>query len=201
MRKPWTPVGVCHTDWKWAQRLRGRSSAASVVRDTLIGRRVHYVALEGLDIGDPVDDAPSDLHVRRALAGPPPALKGAVRNGPAVRQFFLVQASWFHCHLLFSNSQRLQEDEGVKEKERQVSVLRRPAQRRRGRKKPSKLPARMRESNRIGRYSRRDVTAGRDLTLPTERSFCVSLSLRIARRPQKLRRPHTFLRFTIESIA
>lgn len=110
--------------------------------------------------------------------GLPPPLQGAVRNGPAFRQFFLVQAGWFHRHLLLRNSRRLQEDEGVKEKERQVSVLRRSAQRSRGRAEPSTRPARAREGNRIGRYSQRNVAGGLDLNLPAERSFCVSLSLR-----------------------
>ncbi len=98
-------------------------------------------------------DAPSDLHVHRSFAGPPPPLQGAVRNGPAFRQFFVIQAGWFHHHLLLHNSQRLQRDEGVKEKDRQVSVLRRSAQRSRCRAEPSMRPARGGESNRIGRYS------------------------------------------------
>jgi TRAP-type C4-dicarboxylate transport system permease small subunit len=45
----------------------------------------------------------------------------------------------------------------VKEKEWQVSVLRRSAQRSRGCAEPSTRPARARESNRIGRYSQINV--------------------------------------------
>ena len=157
----------------------GKVRPTSVDRDVLIRRGVHCIAYEGLDIGDTVDDAPSNLHVCGTLTGPPLPLQGAMRNGPAFRQFFLVQADWFHHCLLARNSQRLQEDEGVKEKDRQVSVVRCPAQRCRDRGNPSKRPARMRESNRIGRYSRRNVACGPDLNLPTERSFCVSLSVRL----------------------
>lgn len=43
--------------------------AMSESRDVLIGRGIHHVAFEGFDIGDTVDDAPSNFHVCKTFAG------------------------------------------------------------------------------------------------------------------------------------
>jgi hypothetical protein len=50
---------------------------------------------EGLEIGEPVGNAPSDLYLCGVFAGPPPAFQDVVQYGRAVCKSFPVQTGWF----------------------------------------------------------------------------------------------------------
>ena len=89
--------------------------------DPLVGRGLNDLLFERLDVADAVNDASAELHVCRAFASPPPPLQGAVRDGPAVGEFFLGYTVPSHIVLHLSNSTWLRLNEGVKENARQVS--------------------------------------------------------------------------------
>ena len=95
--------------------------------DPLVSRGVNDLLFERLDIADAVHDASAELHVCRAFTSPPPPLQGAMRDSPAVGEFFLSHAIPFHVFLHSSNSVWLRPNEGVKENARQVSWLRNSA--------------------------------------------------------------------------
>ena len=100
---------------------------ASERDDPLISSGLNDLLLERLDVADAVDDASAELHVCRAFASPPPPFQCAVRDGPAVGEFFLGHAVPFHIVLHLSNSTWLRLNEGVKKNARQVSWLRKSA--------------------------------------------------------------------------